>query len=149
MLGQLVYLDSCALQRPLDSLRSSRERVEAEAVVLIVEAVLRNDIGLTWSPLLDYECIESAPFLRGAWCSLIRRFAVRHLAITGEIADRGREFEAQLRLRASDALHLACAEAAQVPLVTVDRSRFLDRFQRSVHKNLVMDPLAFVTSLGL
>ena len=50
-----VYLDASALNRPFDDQRLSRNRLEAEAVLVILESVETGQIKLVGSAALVYE----------------------------------------------------------------------------------------------
>jgi len=50
-----VYLDSCSLQRPLDDKSQLRIRLEAEAVLSVLDLVKAGRIQLVSSDTLDFE----------------------------------------------------------------------------------------------
>lgn len=117
-----VYFDVCCLNRPFDNQRQDRVRLEAEAVLLILE---HCDAGKwRWiSSAVAEEEINNTP-------NRERQHRVRHIlsgahaivALTDTEIERSRAFKA-LGFRTYDALHLACAERAGVDvfLTTDDR----------------------------
>jgi hypothetical protein len=146
----VLYLDSCALQRPFDALRAPHERAEAACVELLINAVEQQALELAWSPVLTFECIDSAPIPRAVWARKIRGLATRPAPLTEGVLRRAHDFERQMRLQSLDALHLACAESIDALLVTVDRRRFLNRIARSSPARIrAMDPVAAAAHLGL
>jgi hypothetical protein len=146
----VLYLDSCALQRPFDALRAPHERAEAACVELLINAVEQRTLELGWSSVLTFECIESAPLPRAVWARRIRGLATRPASLTEGVLRRAHEFERDMRIQSLDALHLACAESLDALLVTVDRRRFLNRVTRSSLVRIrAMDPVAAAAHLGL
>src|SRR2546427_10159245 len=55
-----IYLNTSALNRPLDDLTSERVRVEAEAVVALLAAIEDGIVGWIGSEYLDFE-VEQDP----------------------------------------------------------------------------------------
>ena len=118
-----VYLDVCCLNRPFDDQRQDRIRLEAEAVLLILE---HFEAGGEWqwiSSAVVEEEVNNTPnserrhrvrsMLRGAHVTIL---------LTDTAVKRAQEIKA-LGFRTYDALHLACAEQAGVDvfLTTDDR----------------------------
>jgi len=107
-----VYLDNCCFNRPFDDQTQTRIRLEAEAKLDIQQRVADKQIELAWSYMLDYEN-EANPFEE-------RREAIqrwRHLATTdveetSAVLQRAREIVGR-GARPKDALHIACALAAE------------------------------------
>ena len=118
----LIYLDVCCLNRPFDDQTQERIRLEAEAVLLILERCQAGTWQLLGSEAVDYE-VSRIPDPE-------RRRKVLHLAsiagikqpVTESVQARAEELE-HLGFKALDALHIACAEAggAEVLLTTDDR----------------------------
>jgi hypothetical protein len=50
-----VYLDNCALQRPLDSPTQIRIVLEAEAVIGLIGLIAGGQVDLVSSEVLDFE----------------------------------------------------------------------------------------------
>ena len=69
----LVYLDTCALQRPLDDQNQLRIRVESEAILAVLSAAAAGEVDLVASDVLRFE-IEKNPLVHR------RDFARRALA---------------------------------------------------------------------
>ena len=118
----LIYLDVCCLNRPFDDQTQERIRLEAEAVLLILERCQAGTWRLLGSEAVDYE-VSRIPDEE-------RRRKVFHLAsiarvkqvVSEAVQTRAEELE-RLGFTALDALHIACAEAggADVLLTTDDR----------------------------
>lgn len=119
---QTIYLDACCLNRPFDDQRQPRVRLEAEAVLLVLQRVAAGGVQWLGSSVLEFEVgrmsdQERLRRVREMLMEISRRVQVEEADIA-----RGEELEA-LGFRDFDALHLACAErgGAEVFLTTDDR----------------------------
>lgn len=115
-----IYLDASALNRPFDDQRLSRNRLEAEAVLAILEWVETGRIELISSAALVYENLMSPLVERREYVSTYLTLATTFVATDPALLQRAREFEAR-RMRPLDALHLASAERGRAEsFVTCD-----------------------------
>lgn len=105
-----VYLDTCSLQRPLDSQSQIRIALEAEAILGILRFHEAGEVELISSDVLKYE-VERTPILaRKEYALEVLSTADSFVALNDQIENRAREFE-QHGIKPLDALHLASAEA--------------------------------------
>jgi predicted nucleic acid-binding protein len=141
-----IYLDSCAIQRPFDRLTSAEERAEAAGVLLLLSWSLSSRVELVWSTVLEYETIARVPLERRAWGMFARDHASPSFQPEPRHHTRAGELERRLRLGGFDALHVACAEALQATLVTVDRT-LLARTAGARLRVRVVDPTQAVGDL--
>jgi predicted nucleic acid-binding protein len=120
----LIYLDVCCLNRPFDDQTQDRIRLEAEAVLLILERCQAGEWRLLGSEAVDYE-ISRIP-------DVDRQRKVFHLAsvarvkqvVSEAVQTRAEELE-RLGFKALDALHLACAEAGSTEVFLTTDDQFL------------------------
>jgi predicted nucleic acid-binding protein len=115
-----IYFNTSALNRPFDDLSSDRVRVEAEAVAGLFAAIEEGRAEMATSDYLEFEASQNPDRDRAHRVLALLRPAGTHIRLSESLTARAREFE-QHGLRGLDALHLACAEAAQAAvLVTTD-----------------------------
>jgi predicted nucleic acid-binding protein len=115
-----VYMDVCALGRPLDDQAQMRIRVEADAVHLILSYVTTGDLSLIVSPAHIVE-IEANPDPTGRDLLLFTLQQVgQYPAFDRRRVRRRAEELVQRGLGAADAAHLAFAEAAEADFVSCD-----------------------------
>ena len=107
-----VYLDTCSIQRPLDSLDHTRLRLEAEAMLGIMAQIQARRIDLISSTVLEMETLNNPHLVRREHGLQILGQARIIVVITADIEERASLFTNQ-GVRPMDALHLACAEAAR------------------------------------
>ena len=124
-----VYLDASALNRPFDDLSLPRNRLEAEAVLAILDRVEGGDIELISSSALLYENLVSPLVYRRAYIATYLEMASRFVAADEALRERAREI-AQEGIAPLDALHLASAERAGAEWFITCDDRILRRTRR-------------------
>ena len=121
-----IYLDASALNRPFDDQRLSRNRLEAEAVLAILERIEAGEIELISSAALAYENLMSPLIERREYVTTYLTLATTFVATDPALLQRAREFEAQ-GMRPLDALHLASAERGRAQSFVTCDDRILKR----------------------
>ncbi len=106
-----IYLDTSVYNRLFDDQTQSRIWLETQALVLILQMVEAGDFELVGSSVLDYENSRNPFPLRRRWVTRCLDLASHYRKVDKRIRERGQELEKE-SLQAIDALHLACAEAA-------------------------------------
>jgi predicted nucleic acid-binding protein len=124
-----IYLDASALNRPFDDQRLSRNRLEAEAVLAILEWVEVARIELISSAALMYENLMSPLIQRREYVWTYLALATTHVAADAALLQRAREIETQ-GMRPLDALHLASAERGRAGWFVTCDDRILRRTRR-------------------
>lgn len=125
-----VYLDVCCLNRPFDDQSQERIRLEAEAVLLILNRCYQGREHWSGSNVLVYEIRRIPdPERRRRVFSLLRFVHSTEVTEANEWT-RGGALQG-LGFKAVDSLHVACAEKAGCAvLLTTD-----DRLLRAAHRN--------------
>jgi len=107
-----VYLDLCAIQRPLDTPNQIRAALEAEAVLGILSLCDAGQIELVSSEALVYETEQNPlPIRREHGYSVLAK-AKTTINVTASVKERASQF-LQHGIRPLDAVHLASAEATR------------------------------------
>lgn len=126
----MIYLDVCCLNRPFDDQTQERIRLEAEAVLLILNRFHQGQGYWIGSSVLAYE-IQRIPDAerRRRVSSLLHLIHSTEAAQAEELA-RAKELQS-LGFKAVDSLHIACAEKTGCTvLLTTD-----DRMLRTARRN--------------
>jgi len=107
-----VYLDLCAIQRPLDTPQQVRVVLEAEAVLGILSLCDAGSIELVSSEALVYETEQNPLLIRREDGYSVLAKAKTIVNMTPSVKERAPQF---LRhgIKPLDAVHLALAEASR------------------------------------
>ena len=107
----LVYFDTCAIQRPLDDPAQLRVRLEAEAVIALIELCESGRLGLVVSAAHDIENGQNPYPERRTYTADVLSVAQHYVPATADVADYARRYERD-GIKRLDALHLASAVVA-------------------------------------
>jgi hypothetical protein len=107
-----LYLDVCCLNRPFDDQSQTRVRLEAEAVLSILEMAESGELEIVGSDIIDDELSEMPDNERREKVELLLALASSQVTLTSAIEQRATELQ-KWNIAPFDALHLASAESAQ------------------------------------
>lgn len=124
-----VYLDTCSIQRPLDSRTQIRISLEAEAVLGILSLIEANRIDLISSAILEFEISRNSNQIRKEYALEVLSKAKGFADINPKIEKRSKEF-GTFGIYPLDAVHLACAEEARVDYFCTCDDDLLKRAKR-------------------
>jgi hypothetical protein len=136
-----VYLDNCCYNRPFDEQAQLRVVLETLAKLNIQQQMRDGVLEYVWSSVLDFEIGKSRFLDRSLQIMPWAKGAVINVQIDDSIRFRAKEFEAN-GLKAMDALHVACAEAAECDwFFTTDRG--ILKKARNLTSMRVANPVEF------
>lgn len=121
-----LYLDTCSIQRPLDTLNQTRLRLEAEAILGILAQVKSGNAELISSTVLELEIQRNPLAVRREHGEQVLAQATTIVIVDEQIERRSTQF-VQVGIKIMDALHLAAAEAAHADYFCTCDDRFLRR----------------------
>jgi predicted nucleic acid-binding protein len=139
----LLYLDNSVLNRPFDDQRQPRIWLETLSFSLVLTLIETAEAKLVHSPIHDLENSRNPFPLRQMWVAKCLRLAAQNVALSDSIKKRALALE-QAGLKALDALHLACAEAAGAERFLTCDDRLIRRYSGQM---IVQSPVTFTTSL--
>lgn len=144
-----VYFDICAIQRPLDDHAQLRVRLEAEAVVSLIELCEAGLLELVISAAHEIETGQNPHLDRQAHATDVLALARYRVASSPEVAARTAAY-AQAGLTRLDAFHLAAAVASDAAFFCTTDDRLL-RCARALDTNgtAVVSPLDLILQLDL
>lgn len=142
-----VYLDTCSLQRPLDSRTQIRIALEAEAVLGVLALCEAGEIELVSSDALRFEVGQAPSPARQEFGRQVLALARVFVPLSRSLEERAREMN-EAGIRPLDALHLASSEAAQADCFCTCDDRLL-RKARVVQniKVRVVSPLQLIQEI--
>jgi predicted nucleic acid-binding protein len=140
-----VYLDNCCFNRPFDDQSQIRVRLEAEAKLEIQQRIASGRLELAWSYVSEYENHANPFEVRRNLVARWKSEAVVDIEETDaillqahEITDRG--------VRATDALHVACAVASGCDFFLTTDDVLVKRMQ-GFARITVMNPTQFIVEV--
>lgn len=142
-----VYLDLCAIQRPLDTPNQVRIVLEAEAVLGTLSLCETGQIELMTSEALLYETEQSPLAIRREHARSVLAQAKTMVRIDEQVRERASEFT-EHGIKALDALHLALAEAGDANYFCTCDDRLAQRAKRIPDLGVnVVSPLELVQEI--
>jgi predicted nucleic acid-binding protein len=134
-----LYLDVCCLNRPFDDQSQTRVRLEAEAVLSILELAEFGELEIIGSDIIDDELSEMPDNERREKVELLLTLASSQVALTLTIEQRATELQ-KWNIAPLDALHLASAESARADYFLTTDDDLLRRTKRAGVKVKVENP---------
>lgn len=124
MVVRTIYLDLCCVNRPFDDQHQARVRLEAEAVLGLIQLSRTGIVKWTGSDVLDLESSRNPDTDRRKKVEALLAASTSKVMVGSRERGRGKVLET-LGFGAFDALHIACAETAgaEVFLTTDDSLR--------------------------
>jgi predicted nucleic acid-binding protein len=119
-----IYLDTCSLQRPLDSKTQIRIILETEAVLGILSLCESGGIELVSSEVLLFETRRNPNVTRQQYALEVLSKAETFVVLSEQIEERARAFNTA-GIKPLDALHLASAEEAEAEYLCTCDDQFL------------------------
>lgn len=142
-----LYLDTCSIQRPLDTLNQTRLRLEAEAILGVLTQVKDGTVELISSTVLELEVQRNPLAVRREHGEQVLAQATAIVIVDTSIEQRSTYF-VQMGVKVMDALHLAAAEAAQADYFCTCDDRFLRKAKRiSGLQTSVVSPLELIEAI--
>lgn len=126
----VIYLDTCALQRPLDDKTQIRIYLEAEAVLAILRLVELGQLSLLSSDILIFEISRIPDINRKLEASTLLKLAY----MTAPIQDNTKALSQQIMtegIKPLDAVHVAIAAQNQVAYFCTSDDKLLKKLKNS------------------
>jgi predicted nucleic acid-binding protein len=136
----LIYFDMCSFNRPYDDQVQPLIRLETEAKLLIQSEVIKNDLHLAWSFMLEYENNDNPFCDRKNRIAAWKAIATVQIAPTPEILALTQKIT-ELGIRTKDASHLACAITANADFFITTDKKLLNKHINGI---TIISPIDFV-----
>ena len=127
-------------------MRYDMVRMEAEAVILIIDMCEKNGWELYTSDVLLDEINNIPNLFRKQKVLQLYHSATNHIELSGEILERGKDLE-RFHIRPYDALHLASAESVDVDVFLTTDRKLINLANRSNVRINVKNPLVWLTEV--
>lgn len=140
-----VYLDTSAYNRPFDDQTQPKIFLESQAVVIILQMVEAQTVELVNSSVLAYENSRNPDAIKREAMHRYLQMAGLKQAVDESIRQRAEQLEHN-GLKAIDALHVACAEAAKSDYLLTCDKRLINRCSALTLN--VVNPVDFVLEIS-
>ena len=134
-----IYLDVCCWNRPFDDQSQNRVRLEAEAVLSILEMAEAGELEIIGSDIIDDELSQMPDNERREKVELFLALASSQVALTLAIEQRAIELQ-KWNIAPLDALHLTSAESARADYFLTTDDDLLRRAKRAGLKVKIENP---------
>jgi len=124
-----IYMDVCCLNRPFDDLEQERIRLEAEAILWILQRCQNREWSLVNSDALEFELEKTPNREKAKQVASLLGLAQTRIDSSQVIESRA-EALISMGFKLYDALHIAFAEAANVDVMLTTDDRLLRRSLR-------------------
>lgn len=144
-----VYLDTSVYNRPFDDQTQPRIWLETMALSVILQLIEQNSLSLISSTVIEYENSRNPHPLRQEWVKKVTRLAQKVQPVNEVIRQRAARLE-QEGVKAMDAFHLACAEAAGANYFVTADDRLIKRYQQLTEADnepMICNPTEFVRNI--
>lgn len=138
-----IYLDNCCFNRPFDDQSQLKIHLEAQAKLDVQRRILSGEYILVWSYILEYENDQN-PF------DVRKEAIIEWKSIAQEYIDESEEilcFAEQLQkkgIKPKDALHLACAVAANCDYFLTTDKKLLNT---PIDGIITVNPIEFISRM--
>ncbi|MCL2325956.1 MAG: PIN domain-containing protein [Proteobacteria bacterium] len=140
LLKHTIYLDVCCFNRPYDDQLQPLVRLETEAKLLIQGEVLKGNLCLVWSFILHYENNDNPFAHRKKQIALWETKAAKLVTFKPEKISHAERIMT-LGIKAKDALHVACAIAANADYFITTDKRLLNKHVDGI---VIINPMDFI-----
>ncbi len=142
-----IYLDTCSLQRPLDTKSQLRIILEAEAILVVLDLCDTGQVKILTSEVLLFEIQRIQKEPRRSYAFDLLRKGALYVDTNEEIERRARELAGK-GIMPLDALHLASAIEAHADYFCTCDDAFLRRAkENSIASMKVVSPIELVMEL--
>jgi predicted nucleic acid-binding protein len=140
-----IYLDTSTYNRPFDDQTQPKIFLETQAVAIIFQMIKAQTTELVSSSVLEYENSRNPDQVKQRAMSQYLKMARSRWEVDEAIRHRGQQLEHN-GLKAIDALHVACAEAASSDYFITCDQRLINRSSNLAMK--VINPVDFVLEIS-
>ena len=140
-----LYFDTSAYNRPFDDQTQPKIFLESQAVAIILQMIEANTVELVSSSVLEYENSRNPSVIKQEAMNRYLQMFGQRQEVNAAIQHRSQQLEDN-GVKAVDALHVACAEAAGSDYFITCDKRLINRCSALTMK--VMNPVDFVLEMS-
>ena len=135
-----VYLENCCFNRPYDDQKHLKIELETKAKLFIQSLVVKKEIDLVWSYMLDYENSKNISKQKSEAIQRWQKLAIEDVDFNSEINRMSNAIQKK-GIKNADAIHVACAIYAVCDyFISVDKQLL----KYPTNKIIICDPIEFL-----
>lgn len=138
-----IYMDVCCLNRPFDDSIEERVKMEAAAVLSILQYCRRGKWELAASDIIDKELSKSRNLEKLTKVRALYSVAKCRLTVNNEVGKRALDLQTG-GIKAFDSLHLALAEIYHQDVLLTTDDAFLTAARRRGTATMVANPVSWL-----
>ena len=148
-MGERIYFDACCLNRPFDDKSIVRNRLEAEAFLVIMEKAKNGELIFIASEVLLLEIFRTKSEEKRKKVFSFMTHAAEMIEINDDIVKDARRI-LTLDIGPLDALHIACARHGRADVLLTTDDKFLKKGQKNQEELeiLIDNPLDWIRNVG-
>ncbi|MBN1411666.1 MAG: PIN domain-containing protein [Spirochaetales bacterium] len=129
-----IYFDVCCLNRPFDTQEQDRLRLEAEAILLIMQHCVTKEWEWVSSEVVEFEVDKIPDTLKKKRVQALLKEIESKVMVDEKTIKRALELE-DMGIGPYDALHVACVEAGRADILLTVDDAFLKIVKQNQEKN--------------
>jgi predicted nucleic acid-binding protein len=137
-----IYMDMCALNRPFDELIDFRSKMEAQAIIFLIQRIINGTYILCNSDIIEYEWSQMPMMEKKSLVKKIMDLAKEKITLNKRVTKLAKEFE-ESGMKSYDALHLASSIRGNCECFISTDDKFVKKAKRNTEKIKVFNPLEF------
>jgi predicted nucleic acid-binding protein len=140
-----IYLDVCCLNRPFDDQTIPGNRLEAEAVLLILRHCEMGIFSWVTSDIVEFEIEQTTNTVRRKRLQILSAYAASRVSEKDSVSNRADELE-RLGISGLDAYHIAAAESGKAVIYLTTDDKLIRKARRLSHEIhlRVVNPLTWI-----
>lgn len=137
-----IYMDVCALNRPFDDMNNFRIKMEAQAIIFLIQRIIKGTYILCNSDIIEYEWSQIPMFEKMSLVKRVLDLSKEKIIINFNITELAKEFE-DANIKPLDALHLASSIIGECDCLISTDDKFLKKTKKYIDKIKTFNPLEF------
>lgn len=138
-----IYLDVCCLNRPFDDIQQERIRLEANAVIIILERCEKGELILISSDIIREEILRIPDIEKREAVLELQNIYKEWIPIDKNVIELAKQIE-QSGVKPYDALHIASAEIGGADVFLTTDDKLLRKNLQLNLKTRILNPLNFI-----
>jgi predicted nucleic acid-binding protein len=140
-----IYLDTCCYNRPFDDGTQENIRLEADAIIKIIELAKNHKFEIVSSEFVKYEIEKISNVEKRS--KVLKLFYCDYYFTLSEQIEKAARYYRTFNIKTFDSLHLAVTEVHRIDFLLTTDLNFINFSTRFEHFAKVMSPTDFLAEV--